>query len=484
MNATAAAYPSIAQVVDLTVRYNLPPTYEGRHLYALKISDNVALEEDEPAILIVSCHHCREINTPVVTLDAISRLTSQYGLNPTITAAVNLKEIWIAPVWNPDGYEYVFNTDNNWRKNRRPVGGGAIGVDLNRNYPLGWSSACAGSTTPSSQTYKGPSAASEAETQTMLAFGNDRHFEKVMDFHSYGQETLWGYQCLLHPFATWLQGEAAAIATASGYGGMERPPSAEGEHQQWQAGLHASYGFLTEIGTQFQPSYASAVAEANLIWPGTLYWLTRPTSIHGHVTDLCTGAPLQVAITYSGVTFTNGEVNNSDLPNGRYHAFLPPGTYNVTFASPGYSSQNVSVTVGATTSQQLDIALAPAASVTAAGTAQIGTLLTVNFDIPLDAGLAYLGGCSVTGTVPGTPINGCTLPLNVDAVTLLSIQDAPPFSGFAGILNAQGHGAGTVALPQLPALIGVGFDFAALTYNVTPFALRHVTPSAHVIVQP
>ena len=31
-------------------------------MFALKISDNVDLDEDEPAMLIVGTHHAREIN--------------------------------------------------------------------------------------------------------------------------------------------------------------------------------------------------------------------------------------------------------------------------------------------------------------------------------------------------------------------------------------------------------------------------------------
>ena len=45
----AEAYPAIAQLVDVTATYNAPPTFEGRHIYALKISDNVSIDEDEPA---------------------------------------------------------------------------------------------------------------------------------------------------------------------------------------------------------------------------------------------------------------------------------------------------------------------------------------------------------------------------------------------------------------------------------------------------
>jgi carboxypeptidase T len=124
----AAAYPAIAQVVDVTDAYHTPATFEGRHIYALKISDNVAVDEDEPAMLIASTHHAREISTPVIALDAADRLTAGYERDPRITAAVDGNEIWIAPVWNPDGYNYVFTTNNLWRKNRRvfPTG---VGVD-------------------------------------------------------------------------------------------------------------------------------------------------------------------------------------------------------------------------------------------------------------------------------------------------------------------------------------------------------------------
>ena len=48
MNTAAAAYPGLCQVVDLTATLGTPATFEGRHLFALKISDFVSLDEDEP----------------------------------------------------------------------------------------------------------------------------------------------------------------------------------------------------------------------------------------------------------------------------------------------------------------------------------------------------------------------------------------------------------------------------------------------------
>ena len=227
-------------------------------MFALKISDNVSVDEDEPAMLVAATHHAREISTPVIAFEAADRLTAGYDVDPRITDAVNGHEIWIAPVWNPDGYNYVFTTNNLWRKNRRVFSSG-VGVDQNRNYAQAWSTSCAGSTSVRSETYKGPSAASEAETRTMMTWSETERFAKVIDYHSYGREVLYAYRCLSHPFTAWMQQEAAALSVASGYGGHTRVPSAEGEHQQWQFARLGAYAFLIETHTEFQPSYASAL---------------------------------------------------------------------------------------------------------------------------------------------------------------------------------------------------------------------------------
>ena len=358
LNARAASYPSICTVVDLTATYGTPATANGRHMYAAKISDNVNAQEDEPTFLIVGTHHAREVNAPTVVLDTMDRLLAGYGVDPQITNLVNKYEIWVAPVWNPDGYDYVFTTNNLWRKNRRN-NGTSFGVDQNRNYPIGWTAACAGSTSPSSDTYKGPSAGSEPETQTMIAFSNDRNFDKVIDYHSYGQETLFSYLCLTHPLTAWLGQEAAAMATASGYAGATRAPSAEGEEEEDQLAHRGSLAFLTEVGLDFQPTYASAQAEAAQVWGGNLWLLNRAIPITGHVTSAATGQPVVANITYSGVSFTNGETNASRGPFGRYHAFLPAGTYSVTYSAAGYIPALRMVIVGSNTETLVDVALAP-----------------------------------------------------------------------------------------------------------------------------
>ena len=66
MQAVAAAYPSICQFVDVTATYGTSPTWEGRHIHALKISDNVGMEEDETSFFVAATHHGNEIVNPVI----------------------------------------------------------------------------------------------------------------------------------------------------------------------------------------------------------------------------------------------------------------------------------------------------------------------------------------------------------------------------------------------------------------------------------
>ncbi len=347
-------FPGLCQLVDLTATYGMPTTFEGRSMYALKISDNVTVDEDEPNFLMVSAHHCREIVTPVIALDAISRLTSLYGTDPQITALVDEYEIWIAPVWNPDGYEYVFSTDNLWRKNRRVFTTG-IGVDTNRNYGFGWTSGCSGSTSPSSETYKGPSANSEPETQTMIAWSQDRHFSKVIDFHSSGRETLYGYACLSHPWSNFWESEAIELSMQSGYFGDVRSPSADGEHFHWQVAERGALSFLTETALSFQPSFASAQAEADLVWPGTLYFLERSIQLTGHVLDASTGNPIAAEIKVVGTPFPNGEQITSGGPFGRYYLFAPAGEMELEFSADGYDPVYRTVSLSLASGQELDV---------------------------------------------------------------------------------------------------------------------------------
>ena len=125
----------------LTKKVSIGKSLEGRDIWAIKISDNPEVDENqEPKILFNSMHHAREVMTPEVSLDIIETLLNGYGGELNITNWVNSYEIWVIPMFNVDGNNKMWTVDSWWRKNAR----GGYGVDLNRNYPTGWNK-CNGS---------------------------------------------------------------------------------------------------------------------------------------------------------------------------------------------------------------------------------------------------------------------------------------------------------------------------------------------------
>lgn len=371
-------HPDICRVVDLTETYAMPPTAQGRHLFALKISDHVDLDEEELSILLVANHHAREIVTPVIALSVIDSLTTLYGTDPAVTAIVDDNEVWIAPIWNPDGYTVVFDYANYWRKNMRDNGDGTWGVDQNRNYPQGWDDFCSGSTDPSSYTYRGPDAASEPETQTMLAWSRDRRFARVLDLHSAGREVVYGYACWDTPFVGFARALAGLLSTACGYGETGyRPADALGEHYQWQFSQMSAMAFLLETQTEFQPIYPFAQYECGRVWPGVLWFFQKTIPVWGHVTDASTGAPVEATITLPDVVFEHGETLTSGGPHGRYQVFVPSNTYDLVFSAEGYEPFAFDdLVVVSSASLRLDVTLPPLA--TAAGDGPLDPAVSVD----------------------------------------------------------------------------------------------------------
>ncbi|MCA9323186.1 MAG: hypothetical protein KDB53_20770 [Planctomycetes bacterium] len=459
MAAAAASHPTLCEMVDLSAAFGAPSTFEGRTIKALRISDNVQTDEDEPRVLFASTHHARETVTPVIALEIIDRLLIGYGNDPAITSAVDDHEIWIVPVVNPDGYDYVFTTDDMWRKNRNP-GLTSVGVDLNRNYPMGWSGPCAGSTAEGSQTYKGPAPASEPEVQAIMALSLDRHFSKVIDFHSSGRETLWAYRCTPHPFSSFLETEAQALSVAAGWGSTSRIPSAEGEHQIWQL-TRGAHAFLMETHTSFQPAYSSAQTEAAAVWASVLTMFARPVSVTGHLTSASGGLPLAGQIDVLELPFPNGEPGFLAEPDfGRFDLVLPAGTYTLTFNAPGHLPSTQVVTVGPATSTPLNVVLSAAPM-------DIGQANTAT------ASFELAGAINAFGLAAANGLNGpyfATQAAGDSVVMTLGGPALQPFVLFAGMLNrnnATFAGVGSLDLGMSGAS-GSFSDLAVVLNGVAP----------------
>jgi hypothetical protein len=188
----ASSYPDITKLVSIG------KTYEGRDIWALKISDNPDIEEDEPEIMYNAAHHAREWMTIEVCMCLINTLVENYTSNVTIRDIVDNRQIWIIPTVNPDGRVFDGGEDpanyKNWRKNRVDNGDGTFGVDLNRNYEYMWGGAGASDVT-SSNVYRGPRPFSENETLAIKNLVEEHDFTFSISYHSSSQLILypWGY---------------------------------------------------------------------------------------------------------------------------------------------------------------------------------------------------------------------------------------------------------------------------------------------------
>jgi carboxypeptidase T len=276
MNDLCDAYPDLCELHNLSTEFAGVPTHEGRYVWGLKISDGVATDEpDEADVMLNGLHHAREITTHEVVYLFAEYLLENYGTDDTVTEIVDNREVWIVPMVNPDGYEYVRDYQSMWRKNRRDNGGGIYGVDNNRNYTYQWGYDDWGSSpNPSSETYRGPSPGSEPENQAMMQFYAARSDSgnpvvTAINFHTSGRLVLypWGYidDVTEHNYIY-----APMAEHFAGYNGYTPEPSyalynTNGDACDWSYGSHLGdgdgllaeplFGFTFEMGTTFQPPY-------------------------------------------------------------------------------------------------------------------------------------------------------------------------------------------------------------------------------------
>lgn len=225
---TLAEFKALAMSYPALARYSkLGSSFEGRDIFALKISKDVAVDDtSKPDILITGLHHAREwisVESPVYVAN---QLLSAYSTDNSIKYLIDHLQVWIVPIVNPDGLNYSQGSPNDsadavrlWRKNRRPVSIGcasSVGVDLNRNYVYRWrlqgDTQCVdycspnrncinddvgASDDPVSELYRGAHPESELEIKAIKSLVDDpnRRFRAQIDYHNYSQLILypWGY---------------------------------------------------------------------------------------------------------------------------------------------------------------------------------------------------------------------------------------------------------------------------------------------------
>jgi Zinc carboxypeptidase len=194
MRDLARRNPQITKLVDIGT------SHQGRDILALKLTQGARDEVDgsRPAVLYSSLQHAREWISVEVNRRLLHHFIARWRANDReIRSLLKSTELWFVLVANPDGYQYTFEHDRLWRKNLRDNDGdGQItvgdGVDPNRNFDEHWGYDDEGSSPDFvSETYRGPSAASEPETKAMQGLIDLIQPAFQSNLHSYGEWLLY-----------------------------------------------------------------------------------------------------------------------------------------------------------------------------------------------------------------------------------------------------------------------------------------------------
>jgi hypothetical protein len=286
--AVASAHP------DIVRRFSIGTSYEGRPIWAVKVSDNPNVDEAEPEVLFDGLHHAREHMGLEMTLAILGWLTDGYGHDDVITRLVDRREIWIVFAVNPDGATYDISGGrfHMWRKNRQPTPGSSyIGTDLNRNYGYRWGCCGGSSTWPGSNLYRGPSAWSAPEVRAMRDFiesrvvGGRQQIRTAITFHTSGRLVMWPYGYTytdVPPDMTRLDHEAFVaigrrMAATNGY----RPQQASdlyissGTTRDWEYGRQRIFAYTFELTVGWYADDSTIASETGRNKRAVLYLIDQ-----------------------------------------------------------------------------------------------------------------------------------------------------------------------------------------------------------------
>ena len=346
LQAAEASYPSFCE------RHDLGLSYQGRHIWALRITDNLGVQEDEPEIKLVSTMHGDEWIGNEMCLHLIDYITTHYGTDPRITNIVDNADLWIVPLMNPDGYDRASPDREN-----------AQGYDLNRNFPDWYTSP---NNTPTGR---------PTEVGVIMNWSFDHSFILAANMHT-------GSLVVNYPFDNdnlgsvfspspdedlfvWMsesysQSNVPMWNSGSFYHGITNGAdwySIDGGMQDWNYRFMGCNAVTLELSNTKIPS-SSLIPD---FWDDNresllAYIETAFVGVRGLVTDESSGLPLAATVRVVGRdhdVYTDPDV-------GDYHRMLLPGTYGLTIEADagGYDTVTCEdVLVGSGDATRFDVAL-------------------------------------------------------------------------------------------------------------------------------
>jgi hypothetical protein len=330
MQSFVKLYPSLCHLDTIGTSVN------GRLVLALKISDNAAVDEDEPEVFYSSTMHGDETGGFILMLHLIDYLLKNYAISSRVKNLVDNLEIWINPLANPDGTYGAGNTISS------PTRYNANGYDLNRNFP-----------DPFQYTEM------QKETRDMIKFMRKHKFVLSANFHS-GNEVVnypWDrWLSKLHADDSWFYNISRSYAdTAHVYAGqtyMNFLDNGVTRGALWYKIFGGRQDFITyelqgrEVTIELDDQYVTPAAQLTLLWENNRrsllgYLENALYGIHGLVRNVKTHTPVPAKVFIEAHDKDSSQVY-SDTLTGSFVRMLTPGSWNLTFSAAGYNDTTIS----------------------------------------------------------------------------------------------------------------------------------------------
>ena len=356
-------YPNICKLD--TMGYS---TRDSIPMLRFKISNNVQVDEDEPAVFLCGGVHADEVLGVEVVMWFIHDFMHKYSQGDTaVQTYINNLAIFCVPFINPEGHLVDEGGNTVWRKNKCDNDSNGVfdfhdGVDNNRNYDFGWGiDTLQVGLRPESLEYRGTAPFTQSENIAMAAFGH--HYEPLfaIDYHSptYGRAEKVYYDWYWYPsdgghgyspdntlMQTLARQFAGLIINDRGDSTYEAREGLvdKGDFKSYFYANFGTFSWSVEISdTTIQDTLrVDGICQRHL--PGQYYLLRRAlgSAITGIIRDSVTLEPIQAEVQVTGYTSPDIHPRLSRADFGRYRRLMAPGSYSLTFLKTGYRTRTTS----------------------------------------------------------------------------------------------------------------------------------------------
>ena len=281
--ALAALYPDLAEFIDIGDSWE-KTAFGGNYGYDLMVlrltnTTNGIPSADKPKLWVMGSIHAREYTTAETVTRFGEYLLANYDLDPDVTWLLEHHEIHLLLVTNPDGRKHA-EAGLSWRKNTNQNYCGPTsddrGADLNRNFDFQWGCCGGSSGSECATTYRGPSPASEPESQAVQSWVSanftdwrpddlttpapDHATGIFIDVHSYGGDVLtaFGFQNPPPPNDTQILRLGRKFSFFTGYyARLGSISTVDGSTKDFGYGRLGLPAFTFELGNDFFQDCAS-----------------------------------------------------------------------------------------------------------------------------------------------------------------------------------------------------------------------------------